>query len=131
VENHGVVVIIDKDNKFLLLEDSRELMKGKWGPPHGRCKNTDKTEEDSVIRETYEETGFKVKPLRKLWTTKADTKVKTVSFWLAEIIDGKIKINKKESSNFGWFTINEATTLNLYPGTSSFFKLVKKGEIGI
>jgi ADP-ribose pyrophosphatase YjhB (NUDIX family) len=131
MKSHGVVVIIRKDNKYFLLKDSRELMRGKWGPPHGRCSKKDMTEQDSVIRETYEETNLKVKPIKILWSTRADTKVKTVSFWLAEIVEGKIKIDKKESSDYGWFTIDKALTLNLYPGTKKFLKLVKKGTIDI
>jgi 8-oxo-dGTP pyrophosphatase MutT (NUDIX family) len=131
MKNHGVAVVINKGNKYLLLEDSRKLMRGKWGPPHGRCENADKIEKDSVIRETLEETGLTVKPLRKIWTTKADVKTDTISFWLAKIVKGKIKIDKRESSNYGWFTINEIFNLNLYPGTRKFFNLVERGEITI
>ena len=131
MKNHGVAVVIKKDNKYLLLEDSRDLMKGKWGPPHGRCDSKDKTEKESVIRETIEETGLTVKPLRKMWTIKADVKTDTISFWLAEIVRGKINIDKRESSNHGWFTVDEILNLNLYPGTNKFFRLVKRGKIVI
>ena len=131
MEKHGVVAIINKNNKYLLLEDSRELMKGKWAPPHGRCEKNDKTEEESVVRETYEETSLKVKSTKKLWTTKADVKTDTLSFWLATIIDGKISIDKEESSNYGWFTIDELLNLKLYPATKKFFTLVKSGKIVI
>ncbi|MEJ2348063.1 MAG: NUDIX hydrolase, partial [Patescibacteria group bacterium] len=100
-------------------------------PPHGKCDSRDKTEKDSVTRETLEETGLIVKPLRKIWTTKADVKTDTISFWLAKIIEGKIKLDKRESSNYGWFTIDEILGLKLYPATKKFFILVKNGEINI
>ena len=127
----GVVVLIREGNKFLLLKDSRDLMLGKWAPPHGRCEDLDKDEKATVKREVLEEVNLKVLPLKKVWQTKADTKVKTVSFWLAKVIDGKIKLDKKESSEFGWFTIDEALALDLYPGTRKFFVLLRRGEVEI
>jgi ADP-ribose pyrophosphatase YjhB (NUDIX family) len=129
--DHGIVAILVKNNKFLLLEDARELMLGRWSPPHGRCEPVDKSEEDTVIREVFEETNLKVKPIKKLFTSVADTKVKTVSFWLVKIIAGKIDVNKTETSNYGWFTLGESLRLNLYPGTKKFFDLIKKGEINV
>lgn len=129
LKDHGVVVIIKQHQKILLLKDSRNLMLGKWGPPHGRCEVTDESEKASVIREVREETNLKVRPVRKLWTTKADTKVKTVSFWEAVIDAGELKIDPKESSECGWFTVDEALQLDLYPGTKNFLDLVKDNQI--
>ena len=131
LEDHGVVAVIVENKKFLLLKDSRKLMLGCWAPPHGRCDIEDLSEEDSVVREVFEETDLSVKPIRKLWTTKADTKVKTASFWLTEIISGKIIIDKNESSIYGWFTLEEAFKLKLYPGVKKFLELVERGEIKI
>lgn len=128
--NHGIVAIIYQDKKFLLIKDSRPLMLNHWAPPHGCCENVDKTEEDCVIREVYEKAGLTVKPIKKIWTTKADTKVKTVSFWSVELVSGEVKIDQK-SSEYGWFGIKDALTLKLYPGTKKFFNLIKNGKIKI
>jgi len=127
--NHGIVALLIKDDKFLLLKDSRELMLDYWGPPHGRCEESDENEEETVKREVFEETNLNVSPQKKLWTTTADTKVKTVSFWLTEFISGEIVIDKQESSEFGWFSIDEILNLKLYPGTKDFFNLVKNSSI--
>ena len=126
---HGVVVIIKQEGKILLLKDSRDLMLGFWGPPHGRCEPTDNLEEQSVEREVMEETKLKVKPIRKLWTTKADTKIGTVSFWEAELMGGEIKIDSSESSEYGWFSVDESLKLKLYPGTKKFLELVKNKQL--
>jgi 8-oxo-dGTP pyrophosphatase MutT (NUDIX family) len=131
IKNHGVVVLIRHDKKFLLLKDSRELMLDHWAPPHGRCDESDENEKATVVRETFEETNLQVIPLKKIWEAKADTKVKTVAFWLAEVISGEIKIDEQESSEYGWFTLDEALALKLYPGTKKFFVLVKQGDITI
>lgn len=127
LEGYGVVVIIKQEDKILLLKDSRDLMLGYWGPPHGRCEPTDNSEEETVVREVMEETNLRVKPIKKLWTTEADTKIKTVSFWEAELTGGEIKIDPSESSEYGWFTADEALKLKLYPGTKKFLELVKNG----
>ncbi len=129
--SHGIAALIIKDDKYLLLKDSRKAMLGYWGPPHGVCEVIDQCEEDCIVREVSEETTLKIKPIKKLWTTTGDTKVKTVSFWIIEIISGEIKINKEESSDCGWFSLDEAMKLKLYPGTKRFFQLVKEGKIKI
>ncbi len=132
LSSHGIVSLVRNDSgQFLLLEDSREQMFGYWAPPHGRCEPTDLNEEDGVIRETREETGLVVDPIKKLLTQSADTKVNTVSFWLVNLVGGKIKIDKSETSNHGWFTADEALGLKLYPGTKSFFEKVKAGDINL
>ena len=131
MKSHGIAAIIKKDNKFLLLKESRDLLFGLWKPPSGRAEEFDLDEEATVMREVKEETDLEVKPIKKLWTTKADTKVKTVSFWLAEIIGGDLKIDEREASEFKWATTDEALELKLYPGTKKFFEKVKAGKIEI
>ncbi|MDP4038559.1 MAG: NUDIX domain-containing protein, partial [bacterium] len=124
LSTHGIVALVrDNKGKFLLLEDSREPMKGHWAPPHGRCETTDKSEEDGVVREVKEETGIAAKPIKKVLTQPADTKVKTVSFWLVETDEHEVKLDE-ESSDHGWFSVDEALSLKLYPGTKIFFEKV-------
>ena len=108
-------------------------MLGKWAPPHGRCEASDDSEEAGVIRETLEETGLHVRPIKKLLTQPADTKVKTVSFWLVELVDNNevVKLDPTESSQFLWCDLDEALELPLYPGTKLFFEKVKKHEISL
>ncbi|HEY8999424.1 MAG TPA: NUDIX domain-containing protein [Candidatus Saccharimonadales bacterium] len=129
LSTHGIVALVrDGDGKFLLLEDSREPMKGCWAPPHGRCELTDASEEEGVIREVREETGLAVLPVRRVLTQPADTKIKTVSFWVVIGESSDPKLNE-ESVSFGWFSVDEALSLELYPGTRVFFEKVKSGEV--
>lgn len=129
LSTHGIVALVrNQDGKFLLLEEARELMKGHWAPPHGRCESIDSSEEQGVIREVKEETGLTVIPIRKVLTQPADTKVKTVSFWVVDSMSDVPKLNE-ESSSFGWFSVDEALGLTLYPGTKLFFEKVKAGEV--
>jgi ADP-ribose pyrophosphatase YjhB (NUDIX family) len=129
LSTHGIVALVQNTSgKFLLLEDAREQMRGLWAPPHGRCESTDASEEAGVVREVKEETGITVKPIRKAHTQPADTKVKTVSFWLVSADNTEVTLDE-ESSASGWFTLDEALQLPLYPGTKSFFEMVKRGEV--
>lgn len=131
LSTHGIVAVVrNPEGKFLLLEDAREQMRGHWAPPHGRCEDSDISEEYGVIRETKEETGLEVTPIRAVLTQPADTKVKTVSFWLVESNDTVVQLDE-ESSNFGWFTPEEALELLLYPGTRLFFEKVVRKEISL
>jgi 8-oxo-dGTP diphosphatase len=130
LSTHGIVALVrSEEDKFLLLKESRDLLNGAWAPPHGRCEVTDSSEEDGVIREVKEEVGLDVKPIKKLLTQPADTKVKTVSFWLVEVVGGELVIDPGEASESGWFSIDEALNMNLYPGTKVFFQKVKSREI--
>ncbi len=130
LSSHGILAIVRNGNKFLLLKDSRDLMLGYWAPPHGRCNSEDKIEEDAVIREVREETSLITKPVKKIVTVPADTKVKTVSFWLVESDNNQeIILDKKESSQYGWFTAGQALRLKLYPGTRKFFENIASGVL--
>ena len=82
------------------------------------------------MRDVKEETGLDVLPTRKLYTQPADTKIKTVSFWTADVIGGNLDLNR-ESSGHGWFTVDEALQLELYPGTRAFLEQVQRGDIDI
>lgn len=134
LSSHGIVALVrNKDGKFLLLEDGRPQMRGHWAPPHGRCEPDDSSEEAGVVRETFEETGLQVIPIKKLLTQPADTKVKTVSFWLVDTLssDADLKIDESETSDHAWSTIEEAMKQQLYPGTKIFFNKIIDGEISL
>lgn len=126
---HGIVALVrNQAGEFLLLRDARDQMKGYWAPPHGRCEPTDASEEDGLIREVKEETSLLVQPIRKVFTQPADTKVKTVSFWTVSNDDCEPSLNE-ESSAFGWYGIDAALGLRLYPGTRVFFEKLQSGEL--
>ncbi len=132
ITTHGIVALVRNSGggKFLLIEDMRKQVYGMWAPPHGCCEDIDKTEKDGVIREVYEKVGLRITPIEKVLTQKADTTVKTVSFWTVEYGENQIiHIDDKKLSNYGWFTIDESLEHKLYPGTRIFFEKVQSGEV--
>ena len=128
--DHGVVAIIkNKLNQILLIQEARQghPYKGCWSGPHGVCKSSDILEEETVCRETFEECGVEVIPVRKLHTRKADTKISTVSFWEAKLPDGVVPSFETcplEVADIRWFDLDEIQNdkVPLYPGTKSFFR---------
>ncbi|MCB9285194.1 MAG: HAD hydrolase-like protein [Lewinellaceae bacterium] len=126
--DHGIVAIVKNEkNEFLLIKEGRENNPyfGHWSGPHGRCQAEDILEEETVIRETLEECGVLVKPVRKLYTRPADTKIKTVSFWEAVLQDQSSSsfTLSEEVSEIGWIHLENIKngTIPLYPGTLDFF----------
>jgi hypothetical protein len=85
---------------------------------------------DNLRTDLVQETGLSSKSIKKLLAQPADTKVKTVSFWLVDTGEHEVKLDY-ESSDHGWFTVNEALLLQLYPGTKTFFEKVNSGEISL
>ena len=129
LREHGIVaLIVNSERNFLMVQEGRtnNQFYGAWSGPHGRCMPEDILEEESVVRETQEEVGLKVMPLRELGKQPADSKVKTVSFWLAKPLESleTVRINAPEEINgIKWVSIEEvlADKIKLYPGTKKFF----------
>ena len=115
----------------LVFNDKNELLmifrRGKWDLPKGKLDEGEDIE-DCAVREVKEETGLDVTPVKVILTQPADTKVKTVSFWLVDTNQETVQLDE-ESSDFGWFTPKEALKLQLYPGTKLFFEKVIDNHI--
>jgi len=127
--SHGIVALLQNDEgKFLFVKEARihDPFYGSWSGPHGRCNNEDIIEEETVTRVTFEECQLHIKPIRKVYEQKVDTKLKTVAFWEAGIINKleKIIANPREISEFRWISIEEiiSGSLPLYPGIKNYFK---------
>lgn len=134
--DHGTVAIIpNRKNEFLLIQEARpdHPYYGHWAGPHGACELEDVLEEETVVRETLEECGIAVKPIQKLYTRYADTKVSTVSFWEAELqVTGKTTFNtsSREVGAITWFALKDivGSKIPLYPGSKDFFEQYQQRE---
>lgn len=100
--------LVVKDNKILMVQEGLKGFYGQWNLPAGSAENFEKIT-DAAIRETYEETGLKVKLTGVLPIAERIIKDKTfiaVRF-VAEVISGDLKVDNKEIIAAKWFNIQE------------------------
>lgn len=100
--------IIEKNGKFLLVQETKEICKGKWNIPAGHLEPNE-TVLDGAKREIKEETGCDVE-LTGIITignrTLKDKEFLSIIF-STKLIKENIKYNKNEILNVKWFTYDE------------------------
>ena len=104
----GAVVIIEQDNKLLLLQRAHEPWVGSWMIPAGYVE-VDEEPKDAAKREVFEETGLDVElgELIKTYYFDDDPRGNGIAFvYKASKISGKMKINN-EATNAQYFSQNE------------------------
>jgi 8-oxo-dGTP diphosphatase len=108
-------VLIEKEFRYLLIQESSFKWRGKWFLPGGRVKK-DEAPDDAVIRETMEEAGCKVrldgifyiKCYEGFFTNKLHI------FYTGSILEDNIKSRSdRHSMGAKWFTYDEVKKLPL------------------
>ena len=101
-------VVIKKDGKYLLVQENHPNpdIYGKWNLPSGRVEKG-QTIEETVIRETKEETGYGVELVRKLGIFHEIAEKPVVHIFEGKIKGGELKYPKDEILAAGWFTYEE------------------------
>jgi len=120
----GGVAIINTNNKHLLIKQSTSKpLGGQWRHPGGSFGEGESAKE-GIKREIKEEIGLKIKVLgnKPIYIEKIDYKPGYFGFYKASIIGGKLKIDRREIDDYGWFTIEEIKNLDLMKATKSFYK---------
>ncbi len=100
-------VVLKKDNKYLLVQEKKQIVFGLWNWPGGRIDEGE-TAERCAVREAMEEVSLNIRLVKSLgeWPTdssKGDSKM----LFLGEIIDGVIAIKEDELLDARWFTKDE------------------------
>ena len=107
----GIVIVggvIEKDGKFLLVQEAQEKCRGKWNIPAGHL-DPNETIFDGAKREIFEETGCKVELTGVL---KVCNKILEDGIWLGiifstKLLEENININKSEILDVKWFSYEE------------------------
>ena len=104
--------LIKKDNKYLLIQEGKEVCYGLWNSPGGRLENGESIIE-GAIREIKEECGLDVKVLGLLNVTHLvmDDNDRVIFNFLTEPINDDIKIDNEEIINAKWFTYEEIISI--------------------
>lgn len=93
--------VIRRDGKFLLVQEKKPDVYGKWNIPAGRVDEGE-TLEQGAIRETKEESGFDVEIISKLgvWQDTASSSVRHAYY--AKIIGGELVVQPEEILDAKW-----------------------------
>lgn len=99
---------IEKEGKFLLIQENRGRDKGKWWLPAGTVDEGEYIK-NTAIRETLEESGYevKLKNIICIYNKLINNNPIVGIIFTAQIIGGNLKYDKEEISDAKWFTYEE------------------------
>lgn len=104
-------VILQKNNKYLLVQEQKPKVYGLWNWPAGRI-NKGETPEDCARREAKEEVGFTVEILEKLGDWPSDyISDGYKALFFGKIVEGELSIKKDELLDARWFSKEEIISL--------------------
>jgi 8-oxo-dGTP pyrophosphatase MutT (NUDIX family) len=103
--------LIEKDGKYLLVQEKKKEAFGLWNFPAGKVEIGD-TFKETAEREAKEETGYQVETVSKvgIYNKDGDKSVKHV--FEGKIIGGKLDFPKDEILDTGWYSFEEIIELN-------------------
>ncbi|MCF7925733.1 MAG: NUDIX domain-containing protein [Candidatus Izimaplasma sp.] len=116
IMNAAACIITNENNEILLQHRSDDHY---WGLPGG-IMELGETEQDTCIREVFEETGLKVKPMdflgtfhnkHKVWPNKDEAHVVCAVF-TADIIGGHLNTDNAETLDLNYFSYENLPNIN-------------------
>jgi 8-oxo-dGTP pyrophosphatase MutT (NUDIX family) len=117
----GVMVVIRKDNKYLLGTESKmSPITGKWRLLGGKVE-IGETPIDTLNRELMEEAGISVEVLKKLGDKQGDHRPITIHIYLAEFLSGNLVPNPREIGELKYFHYADIFKLDLDPVSEMVF----------
>lgn len=122
--------ILEKDGKFLLVQENQKICEGKWNIPAGGL-DEDESLIEGAKREIYEETGCKVEITGILEIVNEILEgVNVVCFFFdTKIIAENIKADGEEISNVNWFTYEEILNMKDKLRADGYFLSTIKNKI--
>lgn len=103
-------VVLKKEGKYLLVQEKKPSVYGKWNLPAGKVEAGDSIE-DTAVKEAKEESGFDVELIRKIgvYHNRVDEPVKHV--FEGKIINGVLKFPADEILDAKWFSFDEISSM--------------------
>lgn len=102
---------MQKDGKFLLVQEKKPSVKGKWNLPAGRV-DVGETIEQAAVREVLEETGYQVELGAALRVDHPETERPVLHSFKATIVAGELHFPEDELLDAKWFTLEEIDALH-------------------
>jgi 8-oxo-dGTP diphosphatase len=120
----AIVAVITNGDKILLIERSSTVpFTGYWGPLSGKVEPGE-SQEAAVVRESMEEVGLTVRPVRKVWENITTSGTYRLHWWLAEYVSDELVLDTREASKARWVTVEEISGMKIFEGDREFYEKV-------
>ena len=120
----AIVAVIRNGDKILLVERGAGVpFTGYWGPLSGKVEPGE-SQEVAVVRESMEEVGLTVRPVRKVWENISTGGIYRLHWWLAEYVGGELALDKREANDARWVNAEEIGRLKIFEGDREFYRAV-------
>ena len=103
-------VVLEKNGKFLLVQEAKPEVRGLWNVPAGRVENGF-TIKETAIKEAKEESGFDVELLEEIAVLHKDGDEAVKHIFRAKIIGGEINFPEGEILDARWFSLQEIESM--------------------
>lgn len=100
--------VLEKNGKFLLVQENQKICKGQWNIPAGRLDGNESIIEGAK-REIFEETGCQVEitGVLEIFNQVLEGKNVVVFVFDTKIVNENVKVDGIEISDAKWFTYEE------------------------
>lgn len=122
--------ILEKDGKYLLVQENKKTCKGKWNIPAGAL-DVNESLIEGAKREIFEKTGCKVEVTGLLEIINEILEgVNVVCFFFdTKIIEENLNVDGNEISNLKWFTYDEILNMKDKLRADGYFLSTIKNKI--
>lgn len=107
-----VGTVIEKDDKYLLVQEAQEKCRGKWNLPAGHL-DPNETILEGAIREAKEETGCDIEPtgICQIGNRVSENDVFVSVIFTAKLLREELTFDESEILDAKWFTYEEVLAL--------------------
>lgn len=102
--------IIEKDGKYLLVQEAQKHVYGLWNLPAGKVEDG-YTIAETAVKEAKEETGFDVEIVEEIPVFHKDPKKPVRHAFIAKITGGELKIPEGELLDAKFFSYEEIMSM--------------------
>jgi len=98
--------ILQKDGKYLLVQEKLPKAYGKWNLPAGHVDPGESTV-DAAVREVKEETGLTVVAAKEVFSEAIPERDREFHIFAAQIVGGTLVVQPDEIMDAQWFSLDE------------------------
>ena len=98
--------ILQKDGKYLLVQEKLPKAYGKWNLPAGHVDPGESTV-NAAVREVQEETGLTVEVNKEVFSEAIPERGREFHIFTAQIVGGALSVQPEEILDAQWFSMDE------------------------